>query len=244
MEGNIPPHITSQESNLSPSLLINSFNGPNITYINSNEEVVSGTAFHINYHSDSIIPWKMSISHFHFIPSNNVPWKETTQTGYPTHSPHFSCITRHMKLFEIQCHGVSSQAWRAMTMVKFERYQEFLWWHKNRWLCLVGAAASTFHLSMIGRVDDCFIWQEVEINVYPQFPEDDITGHIPWSKNVHKERDSLLQVLLDSIPSPTLASGLNMMSCFTQKRFFSPLYLWPWPNPHQGEDEQTMVLAN
>ena len=79
---------------------------------------------------------------------------ETAQISNPTQSQHMAHLIHHMKLFQTQRCGVAPQARSHLTNSEFEHVLEAYWWIPNRELGLVGAAASTFQLAMIGRQDD------------------------------------------------------------------------------------------
>ena len=96
-------------------------------------------------------------------------------------------LIRHMKRFQMQHRGVASQARRPLTNAEYEHVIETYWRIPNRELGLVGAAASAFQLSMIGRQDDIAKFREADLQPYLLYPNYGVVGRLPWSKNVTEE---------------------------------------------------------
>ncbi len=126
-------------------------------------------------------------------------WNETAQISNPTRSQHMARLIRHMKRFQTQHRGVASQARRPLTNAEYERVMETYWRIPNRELGLVGAAASTFQLSMIGRQDDIAKFREADLQPYSLYPNYGVVGRLPWSKNVTEERDAPPQVIFGAM---------------------------------------------
>ena len=84
---------------------------------------------------------------------------------------------------------------------------ETYWGIPNRELGLIGAAASTFQLSMIGRQDD--------IALYLLYPNYGVVGRLPWSKNVTEERDAPPQVIFGAMDTryDFLSNGGLLLEC-------------------------------
>ena len=75
-----------------------------------------------------------------------------------------------------------------------------VYWHiPNRELGLVGAAASTFQLAMIGHQDDTAKFREADLQPYSLYPKYGVVGRLPWSKNVTDERDAPPQVIFGAM---------------------------------------------
>ncbi len=86
-----------------------------------------------------------------------------------------------------------------MTNGEFEKIQEHYWTLSNRELGRLGAAASTFQLSMIARVDDTAKFREADLAAYPLFPEFGVIAKLPWSNNVYDEHAPPPQVLFGAM---------------------------------------------
>jgi len=98
--------------------------------------------------------------------NNNMQWNKMAQIGNPTRLQHMAHLIRHIKRFQTQHRGVGSQARRPLTNSEFECVMEMYWLIPNRELCLVGATASTFQLSMIGHQDDTAKFGEADLQPY------------------------------------------------------------------------------
>jgi hypothetical protein len=159
-----------------------------------NEAVDEGTVPPVHYRASTVLSWKRAISYY--MVNNNMAWNETAQMGNPTRSHQMARLVKHMKRFQTQRRGVAPQARRPMTNGEFEKIQEHYWTLSNRELGLLRAAASTFQLSMIARVDDTAKFREADLAAYPLFPEFGVIAKLPWSKNVFDERDAPPQVCL------------------------------------------------
>ena len=72
---------------------------------------------------------------------------------------------------------------------------EVYWQIPNRELGLVGAAASTFQLAMIGHQDDTDKFWEANLQPYSLYPKYGVVGCLPLLKNVTDERNALPQAI-------------------------------------------------
>ena len=86
-----------------------------------------------------------------------------------------------------------------MTNGEFEKIQGHYWALSNKELSVLGAAVSTFQLSMIARVDDTAKIRETDLAAYPLFPEFGVIAKLPWSKSVYDEHDAPPQVLFGAM---------------------------------------------
>ena len=156
--------------------------------IYGNADADEKTTAPVRYRVYTLLLWKKAISYF--MPNQQMQWNEVSLTGNPTRSALMARLVRSMRRYQTQRRGAPSQARRPLTAREYEQLIEMYWLNEDKEIALCASAAAVLQFSIIGRSDDVAKFRAADIAPYSAFPEFGITGRLPWSKNVSKERDA------------------------------------------------------